>query len=75
MKKVTFTSKAPVQKPTHWRNKDSGSIFWKVGIMWNRIGEDGVVQDWGRITMNPESHPEDFEPCYGDLVITISAEG
>lgn len=75
MKKATFTSTAPVQQPTHWRNKDTGSIMWKVGSMWNRIGEDGVVNDFTSIVVDPESHPNHFEPCYGDLVITISAEG
>ena len=75
MKKVTFTSTAPVQQPTHWRNKATGSIIWKVGELWNRIRDNGVVEDYCRISVTPETHPSEFEPCYGDLVITISAEG
>lgn len=74
MKKATFTSTDPVRTPTHWRRKGTGSVLWKAAGLWNRIDSAGNCCQQKNISTTPDTDPDQFEPCYGDLVITISAD-
>lgn len=59
--------------PTHWRNKETGSIMWRsVDGVWNRISKEGRVSDNSSISCTPYNYPDDYEPLYGDLQITLS---
>jgi hypothetical protein len=72
MAKATFTNTEAARKPTHWVNRETGSVMWKIDGRWRRFYPDGFAETEVNISAAPDNSSGRFEPRYGDLVITIS---
>ncbi len=64
----------PVREPTYYKAKGVRGRWWNTDLgNWYRIFDAGSC---GAATLrydpSPDERPEDFIPCYDDLVITIS---
>ena len=72
MAKATFSNMTPPQQPTHYKGRTSGWIYWKAEDCWYQASRKGEARPLLPDRPTPYTYPNEFEPCYGDLVITIS---